>query len=78
MVKLDQVLSKNDPDEKISQARNITLHQKDFWILGLNAELEATAMIKKKDRKIDHTTDKLFALKTKNKELSSLSVSMET
>lgn len=42
MVKLNWTLSKNDPDETIAQVGNIRLHRKDFWTLGLNAELEAT------------------------------------
>ncbi|RXN18812.1 HMG domain-containing 3 isoform X2 [Labeo rohita] len=39
---LNWTLSKNDPDETIAQVGNIRLHRKDFWTLGLNAELEAT------------------------------------
>ncbi|KAL1261627.1 hypothetical protein QQF64_006892 [Cirrhinus molitorella] len=39
---LDQVLNENDPDEKTAQVGRITLQRKDFWTLGLSAELEAT------------------------------------
>lgn len=42
MVKLNQILSKNDRDETIAQVGSIKLQRKDFLTLGLNAALEAT------------------------------------
>lgn len=42
MVKLNQILSKNDRDETIAQVGSIKLQRKDFLTLGLNAAFEAT------------------------------------
>jgi len=42
VLKLNQILSKNDRDETIAQVGSVKLQRKDFLTLGLNASLEAT------------------------------------